>query len=201
MNDFFVCCMNRKQRRPPQTCVQLPPQHGGAASDRRWIRPAHCHSSALLRSDLQSPTLTSSTLIHLLFVVNTCLSVHLMCRPGVPAGGQLCRKNAGTDLGPAVQVVWGPGRSCARGTAAVWPLAEQTDGAADPPSQLPPPDQTTAWTLTGDTKPTPSPIKRRFRDVHVKKKTKKNTSTCELICSQWDPILKKNNFISVLHLL
>lgn len=43
----------------------------------------------------------------------------------------------------------GPGRSCARGPTAVRPPAGQTDRAADPPSQLPPPDKAAAGTLDG----------------------------------------------------
>ncbi len=79
--------------------------------------------------------------------IHLSVSPSLSCRSCVPAGSQLCWENAGTDPGPAVQGVWGTGWSCARGTAAVWPLAGQTDGATNPPSQLPPPDKTAARTL------------------------------------------------------
>lgn len=72
----------------------------------------------------------------------------LSCRPGVPAGSQLCRENAGADPGPTVQGVWGPGRSCTRGTAEIRSPAGETDGAPDPPSQLPPADEAAAWALT-----------------------------------------------------
>lgn len=76
-----------------------------------------------------------------------CLSVPV-CRPRIPAGSQLCWENAGTDPGPAVQVVRGPSWSSARRSSEVWPPAGQTDGAANPPPQLPPPDKTAVWTLT-----------------------------------------------------
>lgn len=73
------------------------------------------------------------------------------CRPSVPAGRQLCGEDAGADPGPALPGVRGTGRSCARGPAEVWSPAGQTDRAEDAPSQLPPAEQTAAWTLTQNT--------------------------------------------------
>lgn len=95
-------------------------------------------------------TVSQQTYLELLWLkyAQRIISVSISRRPGVPAGSQLCWKNAGTDPGPAVQGVRGPGWSCTRRTAAVWPTAGQTDRAPNSPSQLPPPDETAAGTLT-----------------------------------------------------
>lgn len=76
--------------------------------------------------------------------VNLCVSVPPLHRPGIPSGGQLCGENAGADPGPAVQGVWSPVWSSARGPAAVRSSVGQTDGVTDPSPQLPPPDETAA---------------------------------------------------------
>lgn len=81
--------------------------------------------------------------------MNSNPSLSPACRPSAPAGGSLRGEAAGSGPGPAVPGVQGPWRSCARGPAAVRLPAGQTDGAADPPSQLPPPDKAAAGTLDG----------------------------------------------------